>query len=126
MAKVLSELLALKETDPNGIGQHEPGAKLDHGKNRVDLVLSGFAHALEQVCWVGTYGAQKYTDDGWTHVPNGVSRYADAAGRHLLKMRKGEVLDPDCEKDGWKIYHEAQVIWNLLAAFELKLRNGHG
>ena len=34
------------ERDPHGKSQHEAGAKLDDGKNRLGLVLNGFAHAL--------------------------------------------------------------------------------
>ena len=66
------------ESDPNGIQQHEPGAKLDAGKNRLGLVFSGFALALQAVGAVGTYGANKYTDEGWKAVPDANKRYTDA------------------------------------------------
>ena len=106
-----------RETDPNGIGQHDAGAKLDQDKNRVGLVLGDFARALWHVGLVGTYGANKYTDHGWLSVSDGINRYTDAWGRHFLKRMIGEEIDPDSNT-----YHRAQEIWNLLAAFELFLK----
>ena len=49
----------------------EKGIKLDNGKNRLGLVLDGFSHALWLVRCVGTFGANKYTDNGWQEVKNG-------------------------------------------------------
>ena len=37
--------------------------KNDAGKNRLGLVLGGFADALEDVGLVGTYGASIYSDN---------------------------------------------------------------
>ena len=42
----------------------EKGVKLDNEKPRMDLVLGGFAKALYEVGRVGTFGADKYSDDG--------------------------------------------------------------
>lgn len=42
--------------------QHQKGIKLDQGKQRPDLVMAGFAHALHEVAKVSTFGAEKYTD----------------------------------------------------------------
>lgn len=47
------------EADPNGKKPNEVGAKLDAGKNRLGLVLGGFARALQEIGRVGTYGANK-------------------------------------------------------------------
>jgi hypothetical protein len=104
------------EQDPHGISAHEPGAKLDAGKTRVGLVLGGFSRALSAVCEVGTYGAQKYTPSGWRSVPDGVERYTDAMGRHLL-MEPRETVDPDSG-----LPHAAHVAWNALARLELMIR----
>jgi hypothetical protein len=105
------------EVDPNGVGAHTSGAKLDAGKNRVSLVLGGFARALEEVSRVGTFGANKYTDNGWIEVPNGIERYTDALGRHLLKECQGELTDPDSN-----LMHAAHLAWNALARLDLMLR----
>lgn len=105
------------EEDPNGINQHDPGAKLDKGKNRVALVLSGFSNAIEEVAKVGTYGAEKYSPNGWKKVDNGLERYDDAMLRHWLAEKRGEKYDPDSE-----LLHAAHAAWNSLAYLELKLR----
>lgn len=108
------------EQDPHGKDPHEPGAKLDHGKNRLGLIFAGFPRALQAVGEVGTYGANKYTDNGWESVPNGHSRYTDAMYRHLLKEHAGEQDDPDTG-----IAHAAHTAWNALARLELMLRERH-
>lgn len=54
----------MTQHDPHGIPQHAPGAKLDGGKLRPSLIINGFPSALIAVTEVGTYGANKYTDNG--------------------------------------------------------------
>lgn len=105
------------EFEPQSKNQHEPGAKLDAGKNRLGLVLFGFARALQEVGKVGTYGANKYTDNGWTEVPDGERRYTDAMLRHLLREASGEERDPDTG-----LHHAAHSAWNALARLDLALR----
>ena len=93
------------------------GVKLDEEKPRMDLVMSGFAKAIEQVGYVGTFGANKYTDDGWQSVDNGIERYLSAMIRHYLKYRQGEYYDIDSE-----LPHLAHMAWNALAVLELSER----
>ena len=107
----------MSESDPNGKGQHEAGAKLDDGKPRADLVLGGFSRALIAVIEIGTKGAIKYTDNGWMTVPKGKDRYADAQLRHYLKRKGGEERDTDSKQ-----LHLAHEAWNVLAQLELCLR----
>lgn len=104
----------VSEHDPTGRAQHAPGAKLDAGKNRLSLVLHGFSVALLEVGRVGTYGAGKYTDNGWCTVPNGEERYTDALYRHLLAEAAGETHDPDTG-----LLHAAHAAWNALARLAL-------
>lgn len=104
-------------TDPNGIDQHAPGAKLDNGKARHGLVLGAFANALTEVAKVGTFGANKYSDNGWLSVPNGLARYTDAMLRHHFAEAGGEELDDDSG-----LRHAAHRAWNALAVLELALR----
>lgn len=108
--------MSKKEVDPNGLSANTKGAKLDKGKIRMSLVILSFANALLEVGKVGTQGAEKYTDDGWREVPNGVQRYTDALLRHLLAEGTGEILDRDSE-----LSHAAHVAWNALARLELLL-----
>lgn len=105
------------EYDPTGKQAGEAGAKLDAGKARIGLVLSGFSRALAEVSKVGTFGAAKYCDDGWVAVPNGQSRYTDALFRHLLAEGRGEGRDPDSG-----LLHAAHAAWNALARLDLFLR----
>lgn len=105
------------EVDPNGINAHEPGAKLDAGKNRIGLVLNAFANALWEVAEVGTFGANKYTDNGWLQVERGDERYEDALYRHSLKRAAGELRDQDSG-----LRHAAHRAWNALATLELEIR----
>ena len=114
--KKLQDLIQ-KESDPHGRNPHEPGAKLDAGKPRPALVLGAFARALLEVSKVGTYGAEKYTENGWLSVPNGQSRYDDAKMRHWLYEKCGIPVDPDTQLD-----HAAHEAWNALARLELLLR----
>ena len=113
-----TDFIALpSDVDPNGIGQHEPGAKLDAGKVMPWLCISGFSRALEEVARVTTKGAEKYSRNGWKSVPDGHDRYLDAAMRHLLALGRGETVDADTG-----CLHHAQATWNLLASLELQLQ----
>jgi len=103
------------ETDPNGLNQHETGAKLDAGKPDASLLLM-FGKALEAVAEVGTHGAVKYTRGGWQDVVAGHERYTAALLRHLCKEHY-EKVDSDSG-----LLHAAHAAWNALARLELELR----
>jgi len=105
------------EKDPNGKTPSDPGSKLDAGKNRLGLVIDGFARALWAVGEVGTYGAMKYTDNGWQLVEGGIERYRDADYRHKLRQAMGEGYDPETE-----LLHAAHAAWNALAHLDLLIR----
>ena len=60
---------------PQAEPQPAGGVKYDAGKPRYGPVLGGFPRALERVVQVGTFGANKYSDDGWLTVPGGHGRY---------------------------------------------------
>lgn len=104
------------EKDPNGLDSHTPGAKLDDGKIKMALMTRGFSHALQEVGRITTYGAIKYSPNGWKKVPNGQARYEDALLRHLNKWQQGEELDPDSF-----LLHLSHLAWNALALLELTL-----
>lgn len=108
--------MSLGEHDPNGLSANTPGAKLDAGKLRANLVLGDFASALEAVCAVGTFGANKYTDHGWLAVDDAETRYSDAFMRHWIRDQQGEAIDPDSG-----LPHLAHMAWNVLAVLELSL-----
>lgn len=110
------------ERDPHGADPHTPGAKLDAGKLRPWLLISGFPLALQEVARVTTIGAEKYTPHGWASVPDGEARYMEAFGRHMLALARGETHDTGANGTG--CHHKAQAAWNLLASLELELREG--
>ncbi len=101
--------------DPHGKSQHETGAKLDAGKVRPSLIIGGMPRAMLAVARVGTYGAEKYTEDGWRDVPDGIKRYTDAMDRHRLQ----EAVAPCDDESG--LLHAAHLAWNALARLELML-----
>lgn len=107
----------MAERDPYDLNPDEPGAKLDAGKNRLWLVFGGFSRAIYAVGEVGTFGAQKYTDNGWESVPHGCQRYTDAMLRHVVAEGRGETMDADSG-----LLHAAHSAWNALARLELMLR----
>ncbi|MBL8224475.1 MAG: hypothetical protein JNM50_04020 [Chromatiales bacterium] len=91
------------------------GIKHDQGKVEPELVMRGFAHALEAVAAVATHGAAKYAPDNWQHVEP--RRYLNAMYRHLLAEHQGETIDPESG-----LHHAAHAAWNALARLELLLR----
>lgn len=68
----------------------DAGIKHDEGKIRYDLVPP---HALEGLAKVLTFGANKYTPNGWKTVEK--ERYVAALMRHFEAYRKGELLDQE-------------------------------
>lgn len=90
---------------------HKPGIKADTGKLRFDLLPPQWLAGLAQVA---TYGAKKYTDDGWRQVPKGVDRYYAAALRHLVAFRGGETTDGESG-----IHHLLHAAWNCLAVLSM-------
>jgi hypothetical protein len=105
------------ESDPTGRSAKDLGAKLDDGKARVTKgLLLSFPRACQAVAQVTERGAKKYMWNSWQHVPEGVERYEDAMGRHIVARS----IEGEHDRDGF--LHRAQVAWNALASLELWLR----
>ena len=116
MSRIVKSSHIAAETDPRWLKSGEPGAKFDAGKVRPSLILNAMPLAILAVSEVGTYGANKYSENGWKDVDNGIARYTDAMDRHRIKEGL-EVFDEDSN-----LRHAAQVAWNALARLELMLR----
>lgn len=101
-------------TGTDSTPEHTAGLKYDSGKQLAGILYEDFPHALSGVADVATFGARKYTRNGWRTVPNGLQRYTDAMHRHLLAAAKGEVCDPESG-----LPHLHHVAWNALAIAEL-------
>lgn len=97
------------------------GFKADQGKNRLSLVIGTMARAIEEVGKVGTFGAQKYSDDNWLKVDEAPRRYTDALFRHLLADLRGESEDSESG-----LPHLAHAAWCALAILDLRLREQQG
>lgn len=69
-----------------------PGVKYDHGKPRYDLLPP---RALLEFVLVLTFGAKKYTANGWKAVVGWRWRYARAALTHVFRYLAGEARDPE-------------------------------
>lgn len=117
MSRIVKSSHIAAETDPRGLKSGDPGAKFDAGKVRPSLILNAMPLAILAVAEVGTYGANKYSENGWKDVDNGIARYTDAMDRHRIKEGL-EVFDEDSN-----LRHAAQVAWNALARLELMLCN---
>lgn len=93
------------------------GAKYDAGKPRVDLLIDGCPMALESISQVLTFGAKKYADHNWQHVPDGEKRYKAAMMRHVLASSRGEKTDSETG-----ISHLAHAACCILFMLELELK----
>jgi hypothetical protein len=111
----------IKETDPNGVAANTPGAKLDAGKSPVmQGAFQYFPRAVEAVADLSGFGAEKYAWKGWEKVNDGINRYGDAMGRHILKE---SIEGPwDNGPGGSGALHATAIAWNALARLELILR----
>jgi hypothetical protein len=70
----------------------EAGKKYDSGKLRWDLLP---LEIVGEIVAVLTFGAKKYTDDGWKKVPDRERRYFAALLRHLEAYQRGELIDSE-------------------------------
>ncbi len=99
---------------------HLPGMKYDEGKPNLALVFGGFNKALLDVGHIGTFGARKYTPNGWKEVDNLYERYSSALLRHMFAAMSSRVKDIYDNETGR--LHLAHVAWNALALTEHMLK----
>lgn len=81
-------------------------------------ILRDSAVAVRASVDVGSYGARKYDRDNWLHVDDGISRYYEAGGRHVLDMLCGVAID-DPAKGGSGLPNLAHWAWNVFAGATL-------
>lgn len=97
------------------------GLKFDDGKPPiVSMLMNYFPLALTAVALASEYGGRKYEEGGWRTVPDGIARYSDGLGRHLLKEQTEGPYD--LEDSG--LPHAAQTAWNALARLEKMIEEG--
>lgn len=66
------------------------GIKFDSARPRFSLIPAG---TMARVIAVLEFGAKKYAQDNWKHVPEARTRYYDAALRHIDAWWTGESTD---------------------------------
>jgi predicted HAD superfamily Cof-like phosphohydrolase len=108
------------ETTENIQQLHLPGMKYDEGKPNLSLVFGGFNKALLDVGYIGTFGARKYTPNGWKEVDKLYERYSSALLRHMFAAMSSRVKDIYDNETGR--LHLAHVAWNALALTEHMLK----
>jgi hypothetical protein len=64
---------------------------------------------------VSGFGAKKYEWKNWRKVEDGINRYSNGLGRHLVQ----EGIEK-CDQESGKL-HAAHAAWNALARLELML-----
>src|SRR4051812_35169184 len=96
------------ESDPYGKPAKGLGSKLDAGKSPVwQGLLDYFPRACIAVADISKFGADKYAWKGWETVPDGINRYLNADGRHIVY----EAMDGPKDRDSGK-RHLAHRAWN--------------
>jgi hypothetical protein len=83
----------LSKSSTKGTSGEAAGSfKYDAGKPQMDLVPLSSVYAVAEVM---TFGAKKYSPNGWKTVPDAINRYTAAMLRHMTAIQDGEVVDPD-------------------------------
>ena len=75
--------------------------------------------ALEAIAQVLTFGAEKYSVDGWKKVENGEGRYVAALLRHLCARERGELYDTESG-----LTHAAHMATNALFILWFEIQKG--
>ena len=88
------------------MGQEEIGTKFDGDKLRMDLIEPDFVEALATVL---TQGAAVHGDNNWQLVPEAKRRYYAAMMRHLMKWKRGDVIDDESGQN-----HLAHIACNAM------------
>ena len=92
------------------------GTKYDNGKLRLAEMIIDFRVAMEELCKVWEFGANKYEKSNWKKLANPVDRYTNAMPRHLLAEETNLVDDES------KLLHAAHIAFNALARLHFIVR----
>lgn len=93
------------------------GTKYDNGKLRLAEMIIDFRVAMEELCKVWEFGANKYEKSNWKKLANPVDRYTNAMLRHLLAEETNLVDDES------NLLHAAHIAFNALARLYFIARN---
>lgn len=87
--------------------------KHDHDKPRYSLIPPLAENEMVNVL---TFGAKKYAPENWKNVDD-LSRYIDAALRHIAAYRRGEIHD-----DESGLHHLAHAMCCLSFIIDIEVR----
>lgn len=87
----------------------QEGRKNDRQDNKLRWDLLPL-DLIEKVVEVYHFGATKYEQNTWQHLPDGYNRYKAALLRHITAYEKGETKDPESG-----LHPLAHAAWNALA-----------
>lgn len=93
------------------------GTKYDNGKLRLAEMIIDFRVAMEELCKVWEFGANKYGKSNWKKLAKPIDRYTNAMLRHLLAEETNLVDDES------KLLHAAHIAFNALARLYFIARN---
>jgi hypothetical protein len=93
------------------------GTKYDNGKLRLAEMIIDFRVAMEELCKVWEFGANKYEKSNWKKLANPIDRYTNAMLRHLLAEETNLVDDES------NLLHAAHIAFNALARLHFIVRN---
>ena len=93
------------------------GTKYDNGKLRLAEMIIDFRVAMEELCKVWEFGANKYEKSNLKKLANPIDRYTNALLRHLLAEETNLVDDES------KLLHAAHIAFNALARLYFIARN---
>lgn len=93
------------------------GTKYDNGKLRLAEMIIDFRVAMEELCKVWEFGANKYEKSNWKKLANPIDRYTNALLRHLLAEETNLVDDES------NLLHAAHIAFNALARLHFIVRN---
>jgi hypothetical protein len=75
-------------------GMMRRGDNRKHDRHKPMWDLLPYAQ-VGRIVEVLTYGARKYSGEGWKRTPDGSNRYFAALMRHLVAWRSGATTDPE-------------------------------
>ena len=104
----------LRDVEPDVFTPLVFGRKDDHDKPMWHLLPW---RVLEGVVKTLTFGARKYSPDGWKRVENAKERYESALFRHFIQMKSGDYIDRESQ-----VPHASAFLTNALILAYLYLK----
>ena len=110
------KFVEIKPTMQYGDGEESvDGLKYDVHKTDMTF-LADWDLALQEICKLSAFGAEKYERGGWTKITE-PERLKACMLRHYFKEKYGQ------EDADSGVLHDVAVAWNALSALQVRLQN---